>query len=29
MRWEKAAKKDYTSLIQLWEKSVLATHDFF
>ncbi|GEN85869.1 GNAT family N-acetyltransferase [Oceanobacillus sojae] len=28
MRWEKAAKKDYTSLIQLWEKSVLATHDF-
>lgn len=28
MRWENAAKKDYTNLIQLWEKSVLATHDF-
>ncbi|GGP09160.1 GNAT family N-acetyltransferase [Oceanobacillus neutriphilus] len=28
MKWEKAAEKDYISLIQLWEKSVLATHHF-
>lgn len=28
MKWKKATEKDYTSLIQLWEKSVLATHDF-
>ncbi|WP_080873650.1 GNAT family N-acetyltransferase [Oceanobacillus timonensis] len=28
MQWKKPSSEDYTALIQLWEKSVLATHDF-
>lgn len=28
MQWKKADREDYAVLIELWEKSVLATHDF-
>ncbi|WP_152657800.1 GNAT family N-acetyltransferase [Oceanobacillus sp. CFH 90083] len=28
MKWKRVTNEDYTSLILLWEKSVLATHDF-
>ncbi|UUI41842.1 GNAT family N-acetyltransferase [Oceanobacillus oncorhynchi] len=28
MQWKKPASEDYAALIELWEKSVLATHDF-
>ncbi|MFD1068109.1 GNAT family N-acetyltransferase [Oceanobacillus locisalsi] len=28
MQWRKANREDYAALVQLWEQSVLATHDF-
>lgn len=28
MQWKKPGSEDYAALIELWEKSVLATHDF-
>ncbi|WP_040982488.1 GNAT family N-acetyltransferase [Oceanobacillus jeddahense] len=28
MQWKKPGSEDYPALIELWEKSVLATHDF-